>query len=229
MNCEIKSKICLSLKSLDNINLEELSERVENLEFRLDYINYNDVLSLDNLQKYKRIILKISEYKQIVDTINLIKHSENIYLDVDLELLEDSINIIEDGKNLIISKHNIDLYNYTEIISRIHKLSHINNISILKLVFNEKFNEKYNEKPNEYWNRKVLTKLYQDIQGISKVSIISFIEGDKSSFSRIYSLFLGAPFIYCGLDRNSLTGKGQLTLNEVYKYLNLLWSFEKHN
>ncbi len=221
MNCEIKSKICLSLKSLDNIYLDELSEKVVNFEFRLDYINLNDISLLTDLDKFERIILKITDFKQIFLAKNLLRHSKNLYLDIDLDLFENYIDMIYGIEKLIISKHNIDLYNYNDIIPRIKQLSHRNNISILKLIFNED--------PNEYWNRNVLTKIYQDIQGISEVPIISFIEGEKSSFSRIFSLFLGAPFLYCGLDKNSLTGKGQLTLDEVYKYLDLLRSFNKHD
>lgn len=221
MNCEIKSKICLSLKSLDNIYLDELSEKVVNFEFRLDYINLNDISLLTDLDKFERIILKITDFKQIFLAKNLLRHSKNLYLDIDLDLFENYIDMIYGIEKLIISKHNIDLYNYNDIIPRIKQLSHRKNISILKLIFNED--------PNEYWNRNVLTKIYQDIQGISEVPIISFIEGEKSSFSRIFSLFLGAPFLYCGLDKNSLTGKGQLTLDEVYKYLDLLRSFNKHD
>ena len=221
MNCEIKSKICLSLKSLDNIDIVELSNKTCNIEFRLDFIDFYEVLLLTNLDRFNRVILKITNYEQLSSVLNLFKHLPNLYIDIDFDLFEISKNILKNCNNLIISKHNIDLNDYNEIISRFQNLSHLNNISIIKLIFNER--------PNEHWKRKKLISIYQDLQINSNASIISFIEGEKSTFWRLYSLVLGAPFIYCGLDESSLTGKGQLTLNQAYKYMNLLWSFKKND
>jgi len=51
-------------------------------------------------------------------------------------------------------------------------------------------------------------------------NLIAFLMGDEFAYTRILSLFLGSPFIYCSLDKS--IAPGQLEVNKVRKILGIL-------
>ena len=54
------------------------------------------------------------------------------------------------------------------------------------------------------------------------IPLIAFAMGDLGKFTRVSSLFLGAPFMYVAQDFGQITAPGQVPLSEMRKLLEVL-------
>jgi 3-dehydroquinate dehydratase len=219
MSLEIPSKICLSLKEID-FNLLETYRSITNLiEIRLDYIKFtqNEFNIIYNLFDY--ILLKsndVEDYNNLlISRIN--EDNSKLIIDIDYKFIEN--NLLKDfGINpssfkTLISCHNIDLDEISDIFFKLKSYVIILNPIIFKLVIMHELDVVSIERLNEYY--KLFKKEY-----ISKDNqLIMFVEGEEYLESRFYSLDQGAPYIYCSFDSFSKTGIGQPTYIEVQDYL----------
>lgn len=212
------SKICLSLKSIDGIDFPKLSKLIRNIEFRLDYINF-DFIELEKLSHlFDYIIIKINDLSQVLKINEYIVEknlSNNIIYDIDLNIFNKyniiKYNILNDY-NYILSLHNIKYSNLINIYNQIELLYNIYNFSYLKAVINDTLIK---------YEKKLLVNVYNQLQNSNFYKII-FFEGDNFLNSRYHSILLGAPFLYCSIDSQSRTGLGQPTLDEAIRMMKLL-------
>lgn len=223
-NLSLTSKICLSLKSIDKVDFAFIAQKVTNLELRLDYID----ISLINFELlaslFDIIILKIENLEQINVIHEKIKKRNilNKYIyDIDFTLFNNNelmLNKMLNKNNILISYHNLKydkLLNilYTNVIC--NKLS--NNKYIKLVVYDNELKYK----------KELLTKIYK-YNNINKLKLIYFFEGEDYTHSRYQSILLGAPFLYCSINEEMKTGRGQPTLDEALRITKLLGSFCKN-
>lgn len=219
------SKICLSLKSLEDVNFNSLSKKARNIELRLDYINYNSLNINEISQLFDCIILKLKDISQLFEInerSNINNLSNNIILDIDFKHFK-RYDIINNGNliknNTIVSLHNVK-YNYlTKYITELKLLYKIYQYKYIKIVINDDLIN---------YSKEHLINIYNQLKN-SNFNKIIFFEGEKFVASRYHSLLLGAPFLYCSIDQSHKTGKGQPTLEEAIRMVNLLGCFCKNN
>ncbi len=110
------------------------------------------------------------------------------------------------GFKVIISYHNYSGTDSYERLSEIVSKSKELNADIVKVVTTPK---------NMQEATRVL-KLYKEFPDIK---LVAFCMGPHSSFTRVLSLYLGAPFGYVSLDKGKESADGQYTIQEMEKLL----------
>lgn len=211
MNLTKLSKICLSLKYI-NDDIVNYAKSITNLiEIRLDNI---DLLNID-LQYYsnnfQNIIYKINSQNQLQLLSNHIT-SQNIIIDIDYNYIKNK-GISDLSKfNFIISLHNLKFEELSNNNFKLFQTLSSLQPSFIKLVLDEDI-EKWQEKQEKIYSS------FNDFADNKKMQLICFFEGEFCKYSRIYSLKLGAPFTYCGINKELLTGNGQYTCDEILQLL----------
>ena len=220
------SKICLSLKSLDGIDFRLISKIVGNLELRMDYLDFHSIEFNQISHYFEYIILKIKDLQQLYDIYSVIikeNLSSKILYDIDFKLIKyrniDNI-VLLDKINIIASIHNVKYDNIIHIIEKLKILGNYNKITFIKVVIQDDLIK---------YNKNLLQRIYNYSKNLINKDLIIFFEGENHTASRYHSLLLGAPFIYCALNKSTQTGKGQPTIDEAFKMINLLRSFCKNN
>lgn len=218
------SKLCLSLKSLKNIDLIELSNRVQKIELRLDNISIDDI-DIELLVKYySQIILKIININQLEEIKLKFKPADltnKLLYDIeynDIIMLISENHKILDKTSLIISQHNVKYSDIINIMEQIILLNKLDNIHYYKVVIND---DTINYEQN------IISDLYNKYKNLL-YRLVLFFEGEKYTLSRYHSLILGSPLFYCALDESNKTGIGQPTLSEAIRMINLLRCFNEN-
>lgn len=218
------SKICLSLKSLEGVDLKYFATYIQNIELRLDSINIQDI-DLEYLTGlFHKVILKIANLEQLGNIgflFDLDKLSDKIIYDIDYN---DYMKYTSENKEIldkhyyILSIHNLkydDIINYFDLLQKFNDI-HIHNY--IKIVISDELIN---------YNKKLLCALYKNRINHSN-NLICFFEGESFTSTRYHSLILGSPLFYCGLNDSLKTGKGQPTITEAIRMVKLLGSFCKN-
>lgn len=216
----LTSKICLSLKHLNNIDFNYLSSLVHTIELRLDTINIREV-DLELLSTYfNNVILKLKNFDDLFEIQSIYSNQKllnKIIYDLDYYEYINNINnfdFISNNSIYILSIHDINYNNITKYLDYIYQLDIFNYLKYIKIVIGSLITK---------YSKNLLVDIYNNHINIAD-KIICFIEGEDYTSSRYHSLLLGSPLFYCAIDKYSRTGKGQPTLDEAIRIINLLGS-----
>lgn len=210
MNLEKLSKICLSIKYLNDNTISYAKSLTNLIELRLEYNYLNNIIIQNLYDNFQTTIIKSNKLNDY-NLYDFNHYKDKIILDYDFNsLLNNNLNrfIKNSTINYIISLHNIKLNTiYENNFNILKKMIDLNPI-IVKLVI---------EMNSINWTdiQKEIYKQFNLIKKDKNCELICFFEGEEMKESRIYSLKLGAPFTYCAFDENSKTGNGQYTCSEL--------------
>jgi 3-dehydroquinate dehydratase len=210
MNLEKLSKICLSIKYLNDNTISYAKSLTNLIELRLEYNYLNNIIIQNLYDNFQTTIIKSNKLNDY-NLYDFNQYKDKIILDYDFNsLLNNNLNqfIKNFTINYIISLHNIKLNTiYENNFNILKKMIDLNPI-IVKLVI---------EMNSINWKdiQKEIYKQFNLIKKDKNCELICFFEGEEMKESRIYSLKLGAPFTYCAFDENSKTGNGQYTCSEL--------------
>ena len=215
--------ICLSIgvKGLEKVN-KELSQ-ARRAEIRLDLTNLNREETVAVFRSRKSLIatckvsdsLPPAECKKRLLWAVLGSRTRKLrgkrYIDIDYEFPEEYRKELIDkakrvGFKIIISYHNMETTDSAERLREIYLLSIDRGADIVKIVTRAQ-------------NIQESSRLINLYKHFPPETLLAFSIGKQGRFTRILSVTLGAPFIFCTSKPGKETADGQYTMAEAEKFL----------
>ncbi len=200
--------ICVSIKELSFNECLEVVKNEELVELRFDLMNVREE-EIEKLCRQKAQIIATCRPKESNDTkrMNILKHSASCgatFVDIELEssdaFKQEVMSVArKNNTKIIISHHDYNKTPTKRELEQIMGWCFESHADIAKIVCHVS---------NESECSRILS-LYDTQKELSQ-KIIAFGLGNKGKFTRIASLFLGAPFIYASLTKGNETAEGQL-------------------
>ncbi|MCS7121719.1 MAG: type I 3-dehydroquinate dehydratase [Archaeoglobaceae archaeon] len=197
----MRMKIVVTVSNEDEVRL---AEKADIIEFRLDLGNFSFKTDKEKILTIRRKVdggsFEGDENERLKKIVELSKLFEYVDLEVDVPEW-----VFEELK-----KNNKKI----EIIESYHNFKETPNyLSLKDLVENRR---------GDILKIATLGKSFEDVKKITRIlldyeKVVAFLIGEKYSFTRVLSIFLGAPLIYCYVLKPK--APGQLELNFVYDLL----------
>ncbi|MDD3990504.1 MAG: type I 3-dehydroquinate dehydratase [Bacteroidales bacterium] len=215
--------ICLSIKESGLAKVQEALSKSNLAEIRLDHTNLTRIETVLLFRNKRDLIATCRLYdlpeeecrRRLLWAImaSRIKKSKGKrYLDIEFDApssyREELVSMAKKrGFSIIISYHNYSGTDSFERLSEIVNLSADMGADIVKVVTT----------PKSIQEATRVLKLYKES---GNVKLVAFCMGPPASFTRILSLYLGAPFGYASLDKGKESADGQYTIHEMERFLN---------
>lgn len=210
----IYPKICLSLQIKNKKQFDSIIHLHDFIELRLDFFEDDIDKIINSIPKNKNIIVSLKgdylDHSKKVKMIKILMDSDINLVDVDIDFYEHFVinKLSMDNNNkLILSHHNYThSYDFNTLINIYNRIN-LHEPAFIKIITKP-------ETINDVIN---IFNLYKHIDNHR---LIAFAMGNNYKFTRIASIFLGAPFTYASIDENKKTAEGQYTLSELELLLN---------
>ena len=214
--------ICLSIgvKGLDKVNKELSLTRMA--EIRLDMTNLNREETVSVFRSRKSLIatcktgeLSPLECKKRLSWAILGSRTRKLrgerYIDIDYDFPEEYRNDLivtarKVGFKVIISYHNMETTDSVERLKEIYLLSIERGADIVKIV-------------TRAHNIQESSRLINLYKYFPLETLLAFSIGKQGRFTRILSVLLGAPLIFCSSKPGKETADGQYTIEEAERLL----------
>jgi len=215
--------ICLSIKEKGLNSVQDALSKVHLAEIRLDYTNLTreETVTLFRIKKDLIATCRLTELpveecrKRLTWAIMASRTKKTVgkrYIDIEYDSPSDYRNDLitaahKRGFNIILSYHNYKNTDSFERLCEIYEACKSSGADIIKIVTTAQ---------SMHDCTRVL-RLYKEYKGIP---LIAFCMGETARFTRILSLYLGAPFTFVSLSHTKESAEGQFTIAEAGSLLN---------
>lgn len=182
----------------------DLAEKADLIELRLDLGNFKDLRGGRYIVTFRRKVdggrYEGSEEKRIEELRKFVEKVSAEFVDLESDLSDEVFESFD-----------------CKIIESYHNFKETPSFGFLK--------DLVESKRGEYFKIATIGKSKEDWKKIAKLlleyeNLIAFLMGEEFKFTRIASLFLGSPMVYCYVGRKK--APGQFELGEMIKILEIL-------
>lgn len=214
--------ICLSIGTPGPTKVNEALSKSNMAEIRLDLTNLDRAQTVALFRSKKDLMATCRTYqlshqesaKRLTWAILGTRTKKNAgarYLDLDYDSPEEYRNDLitaarKVGFKIVLSYHNFDNTDSFERLMEIYSTCIKRGADIVKIVTTARSIQECSR----------VLSLYKATE---TGKLAAFSIGEEGKFTRLLSHFLGSPFIYCTLDKESATAPGQLTIAEAEKLI----------
>lgn len=214
--------ICLSIRERSLADVLDALSKVQMAEIRLDFSSLNREETVSIFRSKKDLIatcrisdVPVEECKKRLQWAVLGSRTKKSvgkrYLDLEfdspVEYREELISTARKrGFKIILSYHNFKGTDSSERLTEIYNTCKERGADIVKIVTTSQ----------SIQDSTRLLKLYKEFPG---EQLVAFSMGQTARFTRVLSLYLGAPFGYVSLEAGKESADGQLTITEMERII----------